>query len=84
MLWRLQTASMLGRIHVEIINASMWTATRSVVHTANAISISVGTFVSVLSCTSTIATIANPESNAEVLEEALSFARLSCNFLQER
>lgn len=56
MLWRLQTVSMLGRMQVLIMRASMWTATRSVVQTENAMSIPIGTFVLLSSCTSTIAT----------------------------
>lgn len=56
MLWRLQTVSMLGRMQVLIIRASICTATRSVVQTENAINIPIGTFVSLSSCTSTIAT----------------------------
>lgn len=58
-LCKLQTASIFGNMHVLIINASMWTATRSVVQMANATNISVGTLVSLLICTSTIATCGN-------------------------
>ncbi len=36
--WRLETASTWGRMHVEIITASMCTAISSTVHTAKAMS----------------------------------------------
>lgn len=55
-LCRLHTVSMFGKIQVLIINASIWTATSSVVHTEKAISIPSGTFVSLFNWTSTIAT----------------------------
>ena len=34
--WRLETASVWGRMQVEIMRANMWTAIRRTVHTANA------------------------------------------------
>lgn len=66
MLCRLQTASMFGRMQVDIMRASMCTATRSVVQTAKVTSISLGTFVSEFSWTSTMATWKNDRMNENI------------------
>lgn len=51
---------------------------------ANAISMLGGTVVCSSSWTSTMATMAKPDSSADVLLDAFSLARLSCSFRQDR
>jgi len=77
---RLETASTLGRMQVEIMRASMCTAISSTVHTANDTNKPGGMLSSIW--ISTMATIANPESKAEVRLEAFSLALLRFRIFQ--
>ena len=76
--WRLETASVWGRMQVEIMRASMWTAISSTVQTAKERRRPVGMFWSIW--ISTMATMAKPANKAEVLLEAFSLALLRLRF----
>ena len=77
---KLATASTFGKIQVDIIKASMWTAISNTVQTANVISSSRGTLSSIW--ISTMATMAKPDNRAEVRLDAFNLARLRFNTFQ--